>query len=235
MSWQRAGRWRKSCARGFDFESNVQVRRTNFVVYGKLIIRCNLHIHITLTVGGYVDQEQKRESATFIWRITSIHTIAYFIAGIFALLFANYKEHFASETMSAIMRPVDSPWVALGPSLQLVRGIIIAFVLLPFIKIITQKNGWWKLMCLIVGLSYISTIGPTFGSFEGYIYTKIPLQYHLLGIPEALVYVSLFTFLLCAWYAKPLKAWNIVSVILLVLIVIMSFLGYLSSIGFMKQ
>ena len=180
-------------------------------------------------------KSQKNEIVTFIWRVVSIHTIAYFIAGIFALLFMNYKEQFASEFMSTIMRPIDSPWVAIGSGLQLFRGIIIALVLLPFKDIFLSKNGWVKLAGLILGLSYISTIGPTFGSFEGYIYTKIPLQYHLLGVPETLLYVFFFSFLLFLWYKKPVKTWNIVTTILVILIVIINILGYLSSIGLIQQ
>ena len=182
-----------------------------------------------------MNSNKKRELSLFIWRVASMHTIAYFIAGIFALLFMNYREQFASETMAAIMRPVDSPLVALGPSLQIFRGIIIALVLLPFKDIIISKNGWIKLLVLILGLSYISTIGPTFGSFDGYIYTKVPLQYHLLGIPETLLYVFLFSFFLILWFKKPGKAWNIITAILVVLIVIMSLLGYLSSSGLITQ
>ena len=181
-----------------------------------------------------MNQNKKNETLTFIWRIVSIHTIAYFIAGIFALVFMQYTEQFASETMSSIMRPVDSPWVALGPSLQIIRGILIALILLPFKEIIISKHGWIKLAGLVFGLSYISTIGPTFGSFEGYIYTKIPCQYHLLGIPETLFYVFLFSFLLFAWYKKPVRIWNIIIIILIVIIILMSIMGYFSSIGLLK-
>jgi len=182
-----------------------------------------------------MNQNQKSETTTFIWRVSSMHTIAYFIAGLFALFFMNYEERFASEFLSIIMRPVDSPWVAVGPSLQIIRGIIIALILLPFKEIIISRNGWIKLAGLILGLSYISTIAPTFGSFDGYIFTKIPLQYHLLGIPETLLYVFLFSISLFLWYKKPKKAWNIISTIMIILIVIMSFLGYLSSVGLIKQ
>lgn len=178
---------------------------------------------------------QKNKSLAFIWRVTSIHTIAYFIAGIFALFAVNYEERFASEFLSMIMRPIDSPWVAISPALQIIRWIIVTLVLLPFKDIIISKNGWIKLSGHILGLSYISTIGPTFGSFEGYIYTKIHLQYHLLGIPETLLYVFLFSSLLFIWYKNPIKACNIISAFLIVLIVIMSFLGYLSSIGLIKR
>ena len=179
--------------------------------------------------------ELRNQKVEFIWRIASSHTIAYFIAGIFALLFMNYKEEFASEIMSVIMRPVESPWVALGAGLQIFRGIIIALVLLPFKDALLSKNGWTKLSVLILGLSYFSTIGPTFGSFEGYIYTKIPIQYHLLGLPEALIYTFLFTFTISTWYRKPGKLIGIISIVLVSLIILMSFLGLLSSLGMIKN
>lgn len=171
----------------------------------------------------------------FIWRIASSHTIAYFIAGIFALVFMDYKEQFGSNFMSVIMRPIESPWVALGPGLQVIRGIIIAFVLLPFKDILIKNKGWLKLSALILGLSYFSTIGPTFGSFDGYLYTKIPLQYHLLGLPETLLYTFLFSFMIFAWYKMSGKVWNIISIALVILIILMSFLGVLASLGIISS
>jgi len=180
-------------------------------------------------------QELRNKKVEFIWRITSSHTIAYFIAGIFALLFMNYKEEFGGEIMSTIMRPVESPWVALGAGLQIFRGIIVALVLLPFKDALISKNGWIKLSALILGLSYFSTIGPTFGSFEGYIYTKVPLQYHLLGLPETLIYTFLLTFIISFWYRKPSKVCGVISIVLVTLIILMSFLGLLSSLGIIKN
>lgn len=44
----------------------------------------------------------------FIWRIASAHTIAYFIAGLFAITFLNYDELFNVGDLS-FMRSTDSP------------------------------------------------------------------------------------------------------------------------------
>ncbi len=138
--------------------------------------------------------------------------------------------------MSVIMRPIESPWVAAGAGLQIFRGLIVALVLFPFRDVfLSSKKGWIKLWALILGLSYISTIGPTFGSFEGYIYTNVPLQYHLLGIPETLIYTFLFTILISLWYKKPSKVWNVVSIILVSLIILMSTLGLLSSLSNLEK
>lgn len=176
----------------------------------------------------------KNYTSTFIWRITSAHVIAYFFAGIFAVVFMNYKDHYASESLSLLMRPVDSPYVALGPGLQLFRGILIALILLPVRKFIFEKNGFLKLGFLLLGLSFLSTIGPTPGSFEGYIYTILPIQYHLLGIPETLIYIGLFIGILAFWYKKEKKYVNVVAVILIVLILFMSFMGYLKAVGLLN-
>jgi len=177
----------------------------------------------------------KNEKIQFVWRITALHTIAYFIAGIIALIFMNYKEHFASDVMAVFMRPVDSVWVALGSGLQLIRGILIGLVLLPVMNILVSEKGWVKLFLLVFGLSYISTIGPTFGSFEGYVYTTLPIQYHLLGLPETLIYTFLFSYLFGLWYKKPTKTWNILTLIGIIMILLMSVLGALSSAGILKS
>jgi hypothetical protein len=34
---------------------------------------------------------------TFAWRVTASHTVAYSIAGLFALAFLDYREHFATD------------------------------------------------------------------------------------------------------------------------------------------
>lgn len=172
---------------------------------------------------------------TFAWRVIASHTVAYFIAGIFALSVLDYREQFASGWLSTLMRPVDSPWTAAGAGLQLLRGLIIAAVLFPFRQVVLETvRGWLKLLGLVLGLSYLSTIGPTFGSFEGYVFTKVPVAYHLLGVPEALLYAVLFVFFLAGWYAKPRKLWQILSIVLVSLVLLSSLLGVLSSLGLLK-
>lgn len=177
-------------------------------------------------------KEKIKELKTFLWRVISLHTIAYFIAGIFALVFLNYTQQFNTGILAVLMKPMDSPWVAAGPGLQLIRGFILALVLYPFKNIfLATKRGWLKLGILIMGLSFFLTIGPISGSFEGIIYTNFGLQTHLLGIPEAILYTFIFSSLLFLWYRKPKKIWNILSISSVVLIILMSIAGVLSSLG----
>lgn len=177
----------------------------------------------------------QNKTSTFIFRITVAHTVSYFLAGIFAVVFMNYKEHYVSDTLGLLMLPVDSPMVALGPGLNVLRGIILGFILLPVRNLILGDRGFLKLAILTLGLSYISTIGPTPGSFDGYIYTKLPVQYHLLGIPETLIYVVLFAGIPYIWYKAEKKYFNLIALVFLLLIVLMSFAGYLQSKGLMSE
>lgn len=167
---------------------------------------------------------------TFIWRICSAHVIAYFIAGIFALFFLDYKTHFSSESLSLLMRPVTSPWVALGPGLQIFRGLIIALALLPVRKFIFKKNGFLKLAWLTLGLSFLSTIGPTPGSFDGYIYTILPIRYHLGSIPEAILYTLLFSGIVAVGYKSKKKHITTLTIVLVAIVLLFSIMGFMSTV-----
>lgn len=159
----------------------------------------------------------------YFWQIIYAHTIAYFVAGVFALLVMNYRDLFATDVISSFMKPVDEPIVVLGPVLQIFRGILLALVLLPLRKVFfIQKNGLMKLGVIILGLSLLSTIGPTMGSFEGYIYTKIPYMYQMLGYPEAILYVLLLH--VSIKYAHR----RIITLLSILIMALICFLGIMS-------
>jgi hypothetical protein len=179
--------------------------------------------------------EKKQSLPAYVWQIASSHMIAYFIAGVLAYYFMNYKEYYSSQSLSLLMRPTDSPWVAIGSGLQLFRGAIIAVVLYPFKKVfLEEKYGAAKLSLLISGLSFLSTIGPAPGSFEGYLYTILPVQYHLLGIPETIIYVGLFSIMVVWRYKNQKKVYTVLSIIFILLIILMSTMGFLKAIGYLK-
>jgi hypothetical protein len=76
---------------------------------------------------------------------------------------------------------------------------------------------------------------PAPGSFEGFIYTRLTLFEHIIGLPETLLFSLLFSLGVYFWYRKPKKIWNIVSLVLITLVVLMSTLGYLSAIGIIRR
>ena len=178
---------------------------------------------------------QRKVKSVFIWRVSALHTIAYFIAGLFALTFMGYSEEFGIENISKFMLPVDHWQVAIGLGLQIIRGVVIALVLWPFKETILSNKGWIKLAFLVLGLSYFSTIGPGIGSFDGYILTSIPLKVHLSGIPETLIYVFLFASLLDVWYKHASRGMNFTVAIFVGFILLMSLFGILDSLGVIRQ
>jgi hypothetical protein len=164
----------------------------------------------------------------FAWRITAVHVITYSVIGWIAMTVLSYRELFASGHLYHLMRSLDSPWIAAGPGLQVIRGLIFAVVLWPFSNIILfDKRGWIKLWGLFLGLAIFSTAGPTIGSVEGIIYTKIPSMVQLMLIPEIVIQTLLLSLLLIFWYRKPAKILNIISSVLVFAILLMSLLGYI--------
>jgi len=124
--------------------------------------------------GGLNMENENVKFGTFFWRISSSHMVTYFIMGILASTLLNYSEAFANPPLSYLMKPLDSPWVAIGPVLQIFRGLVFSIALWFFKdSFIYKEYGWAKLWLLIIGLSVLSTTGPTPGSIEGIIYTKI--------------------------------------------------------------
>lgn len=165
----------------------------------------------------------------FLWRITAIHTVTYFIVGILTMNIFDYESIFTTGNLSSFMKSLDSPWVALGPGLQILRGFIFAIVLWPFRSIfLNENNGWFKLWLLFIGLSILATFGPAIGSIDGMIYTTIPISQQILFLPELIMQSFLLSFFIFYWYFKPKKAYNIISIILVSLIILMSIAGFLS-------
>jgi len=178
----------------------------------------------------------KHEFLPFSWRVTVLHMTAYLIAGVIALVFMDYKELFASGSLSSLMRPTDSPIVAVGPFLQIIQGFVMSLFLFPFRSIfISSKNGWLYLLLLLAGFSIFAPEIPGPGTFEGILYTKISIQEHLLSLPETLIYSIVFSALFALWYRYPKKIWNMLSIISVCLIFLMSILGYLAAIGLLKN
>jgi hypothetical protein len=85
---------------------------------------------------------------------------------------------------------------------------------------------------VIFGLSLLSTIGPTWSSFEGYIYTKVPYKYQILGYPEPIIYVLLLIGILAVSKKyEHKKIVTVLSIAITVLISSMSIMGFLSAKG----
>jgi hypothetical protein len=162
----------------------------------------------------------------FFWRVTACHMVSYFVFGlIFSKLF-NYKDAYTTSLLSSLMRPVSEPIVAAGPMLQIIRGLLFTLILWPLKEyIFDKKQGWLKLWLIFIGFAILGTVGPTPGSIEGLIYTKLPFVYQILGLPEVLLQTLTFSLGLYFWYKRPKKAYNVTMGIFCGLIVLMSLAG----------
>ncbi|MES0490496.1 MAG: hypothetical protein ABUK01_10915 [Leptospirales bacterium] len=65
---------------------------------------------------------------TVIYKVTIVHTITYFFMGLAAFTGLNYTAKYADPAIANLMRPTDDPLVALGPALQIFRGVLFGLV-----------------------------------------------------------------------------------------------------------
>jgi hypothetical protein len=175
--------------------------------------------------------EKKQNLVRYFWQIISAHTISYFIAGLIALAFFGYRDLWATEEFMAFYRDIDSPIVGAGPFFQIFRGLIVALILLPLRKtFFEEKYGLLKLALIIFGFSIVSTYAAAVTSFEGLIYLKVPFIVHIKGIPEGLIWLSLFIGLLYIFIKYSHK--KIVTILSIIIVLIICFMGIMVLIGF---
>jgi hypothetical protein len=163
-----------------------------------------------------------------------VHTVTYFVMGILALTVLNYTEAFATGPLGSFMRPTDSAWVAAGPMLQPIRGLIFALAFYPLREIFfNRKNGWLILWWVLVALGVLSTFGAAPGSVEGMIYTIIPVT--ITSYVEVVPQAFLLSAILFYWVNHPEKKWiSWVFGIFFILIILMSVLGVMAANGMIQ-
>lgn len=161
----------------------------------------------------------------FAGRVIACHVVTYMVCGLLASSLLDYASRW-QDPLFVFMRPLDSPWVALGPSLQVGRGLVLALALYPFRSVFLRDDkGAVRLAALLIAIGVLSAYGPTPGSLEGLVYTRLSLSMHLFGLPEVLTQAALFSVLLVAWHRRPHRAWAIVLGILTALAVLLSLAG----------
>jgi hypothetical protein len=167
----------------------------------------------------------------FVWRVAASHVITYFLVGLIAFTVFDYRTLYAETELRHLMRSTDSAWVAAGPALQIIRGIMFGLVLWPFADRIVADRGGLRLYGLMLGLAVLGTAGPSPGSLEGMIFTTLPFGIHLVGLPEVIVQTGLFSAMLVIWCRKPARWMNVAAVVGIVLVVLMGVAGTLAAFG----
>jgi len=143
-------------------------------------------------------------AARFIGWVTAAHVITYLLVGIVAATVLDYERLFEQPVIRDYMVAFGSTALFMGPLLQVVRGVVIATVLLPFRSALAStKNGWLHLWLLLVGVGIVSTSAAAPSSLEGIVYTRLPLWYHAIGLPEMLIQTVIFSCLVHAHLRHP--------------------------------
>ena len=114
------------------------------------------------------------------------------------------------------MRDAYSSASLIGILVQIIRGIILGFILICFKdNILKKKNAWLYLWLVFIGLGVICTPAASPGSIEGLIYTKLPLEFHLKILPEIIIQPLLFSLMITSNFkfkiSERLKAPMIVT------------------------
>ena len=143
----------------------------------------------------------------FAGQVMVAHTLTYFVAGLIASNVFHYGAVFEMPVIRDYMLPIAQHNVLIGPFLQPVRGLIFAIGLWPIRRLLIEhKHGWLVLWGLLVTLGILSTPAAAPGSIEGLLYTKLPLWYHIMGLPEILLQTLVFSIWLVWWQRQSIKA-----------------------------
>jgi hypothetical protein len=135
-----------------------------------------------------------------------VQTLTYFAFGLIMSSIFDYKALFQMEIIRDFMRPMDSPYVMAGPFLQPLRGLLFAIIIWPIRGfLLERKNGWLILWGVFVIFGVLGTPAAAPCSMEGVIYSKLPLWFHLIGLPEMLLQTLCFSFLFLWWLKRPAK------------------------------
>jgi len=136
----------------------------------------------------------------WIGRVTVTHVLTYFVSGIVFFNLFGYTALYAEPEVATFLRQTTDPMVIAGPFLQLIRGPIIALGLLPARRVVVNhKQGWLVLWGIMAALMILAPAGAAPGSIEGLIYTKVPLWFHLVSLPEVILQALVFSWLTIAW------------------------------------
>ena len=143
-----------------------------------------------------------------IYKTMVTHTITYFIMGLLAYMIFEYDRLFAETSLNLLMRQTSESLVMAGPLFQPIRGILfsIVFFLLRD-TLFRRKNGWLVMWITLVVIGIIGTFGPTPGSIEGMIYTVLPMELHLTGLPEVILQALILSVVLVYWVNHREKMW----------------------------
>ncbi|MBN1519743.1 MAG: hypothetical protein JW923_06605 [Spirochaetales bacterium] len=135
----------------------------------------------------------------FVASVTVWHVLTYFVFGFIASNVLGYRDLFELPIIRDYYRPFGSVSNLIGPAVQVLRGLAFALVLLPFRRTLSEARlGWLWLWGLFLGIGILGTPSAAPSSIEGVVYSKLPLWFHAIGLPEIGLQTLSFSFLVHA-------------------------------------
>jgi hypothetical protein len=132
----------------------------------------------------------------------------YFFVGVLAFVTLEYSILYSEASVASFGRETSDPLVTAGPLFQPIRGFLFGllfyFLRDPYFR---RPNGWLLLWATLVVIGILGPFVAAPGSLEGLIYTRLPLSFQLLSLPEVVIQTLLFSGLLYYWIRKPQERW----------------------------
>jgi len=180
--------------------------------------------------------KQNTSFIRFAGRMIVAHFLTYFFLGfVFYLTGLNvivYYEQHPQALVNALYRDTSSLLATIGPLFQLLRGLIFALALYPFqVVFLERKFGWLYLWGIFLALAILAPASAAPGSIEGFVYTNLPMSYHLIYLPEIILQTLAFSGLFVLWERHPVKKLTIPLVVVFFLILLMNAFPLLQYLG----
>ncbi len=149
--------------------------------------------------------EGKREGMSlksfshFAIRVVILHAVTFIAAGWIALAL-QWEGTYGGESAQFFFRDPNSAFVQtwLIPA-EVLRGILLAVALYPFLGRIVEMKRWgW--LAVAVNYLLIGEIGV--GTIELAVYSNLPASFLLASVPEAALDALLFGYLLALWQRR---------------------------------
>ena len=163
----------------------------------------------------------------FAGRMIVAHFLTYFFIGLLfyvsGLNVIVYYEQHPQALINALYRDTSSLLVTAGPLFQLLRGFIFALALYPFRTVfLERKFGWLYLWGIFLALAILAPASAAPGSIEGFVYTNLPISFHLIYLPEIILQTFAFSWLFVVWEHHQVKKLTIPLVVVFFLILLMN-------------
>lgn len=149
-----------------------------------------------------------RPFVSFLAKVTVVHTITYHIAGwtSFLLILHQYVPGMGDKALTWYYKDpsVFGPWVL--PA-QILRGILLGIALYPFRARFLELGykGGLAIAGLYLLIGQFACPGTAPGAIEGFVYTRIPLDFQLAVIPEIVAQGFALGYLVYLWERYTFK------------------------------